>query len=291
MSTAKGAPGAKKELRFGIGSFAYRWSVGRSYFRPSRPLTLEGFLDKAIRLKVQGVMVCNNFPLETYPARRLRDIRALVEKNGMFLETGARGKGTEDFLKLLTASEEIGSRLLRIVPEINRELPPVQVRAQLAACEKYLRPVLKEARKKRITLALENYFGMYTEEMVRMIRKLDDDYFGACIDTSNSAILMENPLQVTRALAPYAKSLHVKDFKPELNPRGNFFLGVALGDGIVDFLQVLSILERHHYKGNTNLELYIDRRETEKETLAWEEACVKKSVRYAHKVLGFKPRQ
>ena len=33
-------------MRLGIGSFAYRWSVGRPYYRPQNPMSADELIDR-----------------------------------------------------------------------------------------------------------------------------------------------------------------------------------------------------------------------------------------------------
>ena len=35
-------------MKFGIGSFAYRWSVGRPYYRPENPMTVDQLIDRCV---------------------------------------------------------------------------------------------------------------------------------------------------------------------------------------------------------------------------------------------------
>ena len=35
-------------MNFGIGSFAYRWSIGRPYYRPEDPMTVDQLIDRCV---------------------------------------------------------------------------------------------------------------------------------------------------------------------------------------------------------------------------------------------------
>lgn len=273
-------------MRFGLGSFAYRWSIGRPYYKIRNPMTIEQFMDRAVFHRVDGIMLCNNFKLEKFDDSTLWEARKKFENSGMFIETGARGSSAEYFIALLEASRKLGSRTLRIVTDIDRDVSYDQIKFQLNETKKYLGTVLCKARELGIVLALENYFGIHIEELVQIISYFDDYYLGACVDTANSAIIMENPEYVARELAPFARTAHFKDFKIEMNPRGNRMTGVPLGDGIVDFKKILEIFKENKFDGKITLELYIDRMEIEEETFQWEEECVSKSIEYARTGLG-----
>ena len=36
-------------MNFGIGSFAYRWSIGRPYYRPEDPMTVDQLIDRCVK--------------------------------------------------------------------------------------------------------------------------------------------------------------------------------------------------------------------------------------------------
>ncbi len=271
-------------MRFGLGSFVYRWAVGRDYYKPKHPMTLEQFAMRSVFLGVEGVMICNNFKLPEIPVSALHEVRQVLEQKNMFIETGARGRTPEYFISVLEASKHIGSKLMRVVYDINRDVGQDQILWQLNEARVCLKEVLERARKMGITIAVENYFNMHIDEIKALLQYFNDEYMGACLDTCNSVSNIEKPEYVFYSLLPYAKSVHFKDYAVEMNPRGNIIKGVALGDGEVNFPNLIDLLKQHDFAGNICLELYIDRMETEEETLQYEEQCIKKSIRYAKKI-------
>lgn len=271
-------------MRFGLGSFVYRWAVGRDYYKPKQPMTLEQFIMRSIFLGVEGVMVCNNFKLHEIPISVLHNVRYMLEQRNMFIETGARGSTIDYFLSVLKASQQMGSKLMRLVYDLNRDVSEDEITIQLKNAKICLGEVLNYAKKIGITIAVENYFNMHIDEIKGLLQYFNDEYMGACIDTCNSVSNIEKPEFVFYRLLQFAKSIHFKDYKVELNPRGNIIKGVALGDGVVNFPNLIGLLKQNNYQGNICLELYIDRMETEQETLDYEEQCIKKSIRYAKKI-------
>jgi sugar phosphate isomerase/epimerase len=79
---------------------------------------------------------------------------------------------------------------------------------------------------------------------VALFRQLDCPYVGACVDTGNSFALLEDPLVVVEALAPFAFSVHLKDQAVQEYGDGFLFADVALGDGFLDLKQMVEILRR-----------------------------------------------
>ena len=43
------------------------------------------------------------------------------------------------------------------------------------------------------------------------MKRLSSEWIGMCVDTGNSFALCEDPMEVVRAYAPFAFSVHVRD--------------------------------------------------------------------------------
>ena len=78
-------------MNFGIGSFAYRWSIGRPYYRPEDPMTVDQLIDRCVKYGVKAVLLCNNISLHEFTEEQLTAIRDRIVKEGMTVETGSRG--------------------------------------------------------------------------------------------------------------------------------------------------------------------------------------------------------
>ncbi len=256
----------------------------RSY-KPTHPMNVEEFIEKAIDFKLQGVQICDNLPYWELSESRLREIRKQVEDQRMFIETGARGSEYEYLKTMLEASSQLGSKLLRIVIEIDRNVPTEQITTQLNKVIEDIQNILDVAKALNIRLAIENHATFSSEDLLYIIKTIDDDFVGVCLDTMNSILLMEHPLKTARALFPYAFTVHLKDFKIEKHPEHFRILGVSLGEGLVDFPSIMQMLKESKLDPTVHLELYIDRRENEEAIRKWEDKCVAKSVFYARNSL------
>lgn len=256
----------------------------RSY-KPTHPMDVEEFIEKAIDFKLQGVQICDNLPYWELSKSRLQEIRRHAKDQGMFIETGARGVDYEYLKAILEASNQLGSNLLRIVIEIDRNVQKEQIIAQLDTVIENIQNILDVAKELNIKLALENHATFTSDDLLYIIKALDDDFVGVCLDTMNSILLLEPPLTTVQALIPYAFTVHLKDFTIERYPEYFRIVGVALGEGIVDFPRVIQMLKDRQLEPTVHLELYLDRRENEEATQKWEDECVTKSVFYARNSL------
>ncbi len=89
-------------------------------------------------------------------------------------------------------------------------------------------------RKRRMRLAIENSGDLRLEELVSYVRKLNSEFVGICLDPVNGLPLLEAPMEVVEALAPYTYSVHLKDVAVVESESGLRFVETALGDGVLD---------------------------------------------------------
>lgn len=274
-------------MKFGIGSFAYRWSVGRPYYRPENPMTVDQLIDRCVAYGVKAVLLCNNISLHEFTEEQLTAIRDRIVKEGMTVETGSRGTDFNYFKRMLEVSRFLGSKVLRIGWDMDRDTDAAGLERQVQKGIETIGALMPTAHEYGVHVAIENGKLNDIQEVKKIIEGVNDPFFGCALDTCNSTCFTTPTETAVRTLAPYAKTVHFKDYVVSLDPRGDVITGVPLGQGYVDFPLMLDILKQNGYDGNIFLELYINRRDTHAETVAYEEECVKQSMAYAHDTLGF----
>lgn len=272
-------------MKFGIGSFAYRWAIGRPYYRPDKPMTIDELIDRAVGYGVQRILLCNNIPLHEFSDEELAHIKERLEREKIVPETGSRGTDYEYFKKMIEVSAYLGSHTLRVAWDMDRKADENGIREQVLNGIKTFQALMPLCHEHDVRIAVENGKLNDIYEILEMAKGVGDNYFGVAVDTCNSTCFITPTEEVFRVLAPYAKSVHFKDFNVRLDPRGDVINGVAMGEGMVDFPRMLEILKENGYDGNIFLELYIDRTDDHEETIRIEEECVRKSMKYAKEVL------
>jgi sugar phosphate isomerase/epimerase len=113
-------------------------------------------------------------------------------------------------------------------------------------------PVL---RKHRLCLAVENHKDWRIPELLDLIKRLGSEYVGICVDTGNSIALLEDPLAVVAAYAPYAFSTHLKDMAVREYEDGFLLSEVPLGAGFLDLPKIIDTLQRANPLIRFNLEM------------------------------------
>lgn len=98
--------------------------------------------------------------------------------------------------------------------------------------------------KHRVPLAVENHKDQRIDQRVALFKHIGSDYVGACVDTGNSFALLDDPMEAVEALAPWAKTVHLKD--QALQPyQDGFLLGdIPLGQGAFDLKRMVQILRK-----------------------------------------------
>lgn len=113
-------------------------------------------------------------------------------------------------------------------------------------------PILK---RQSVKLAIENHKDWRVDEFVDILRRLDSEYVGICVDTGNSIALLEDPMAVIEAYAPYALTAHLKDMAVQEYEAGFLLSEVPLGEGFLDIKRIVEILRKANPRIQFNLEM------------------------------------
>ena len=86
----------------------------------------------------------------------------------------------------------------------------------------------------RIRVAVENHKDFRVREFVEMLRRIDSEFVGVCLDTGNNIALLDDPWTVVDLLAPRTFTVHIKDMAIESSTDGFLLAEVPLGRGFLD---------------------------------------------------------
>ena len=263
-------------MKLGIGTYAYMWSIGFPGAKPAKPMTALELLAKARELGVHVVQYGPNLPLDHLPEAELETLVCQAREWGIELEVGTRGFETEHLRGQIAFTQRVGATLLRTIPEAGDGRIPSM--AELAAPLKSILPELESA---GVKLAIENA-RTPSAEMRRVIDSLHNPWVGIALDTANSLAIPEGWEEVTRDLAPYAFSLHVKDFVVQRvwHMMGFTVEGRPAGQGQLDLAGLLETLRAAEVSPNAILELWVPEQKTLDETISLEQSWVEQSIAY-----------
>jgi sugar phosphate isomerase/epimerase len=232
--------------------------VEYSFFRnPHSKSTLQ-FLDFCHSIGAAGVQV----GLDSLDPSYADKVRRRTEALGMYLEIIAelpKPDGSGNFEEAVAAAKRAGARAMRSACLGGRRYEVFSSLDQWKrfvsnshARIRYALPVLE---KYKLPLGLENHKDWTADELVALLKRYSSEYLGACIDTGNNVALLDNPMHVVEALAPYAMTTHFKDVAVEEYPEGFKVSEVPLGQGILDLRRMVETIRQARPKTNFNLEM------------------------------------
>jgi sugar phosphate isomerase/epimerase len=245
-------------LGIGMHSFGIHWSMARRSAERAPFTDALGFLEFCHDLGAAGIQVAIGNDLE-----RAKTLRERAEKHGMYLEGQTslpRDETDVDrFDADLRAVKAAGATLIRTAMLSGRRYETFDSLEKFKEfAERSWRslvlaePVLK---KHELKVAIENHKDWLVEELVTMLKRIESEHVGVCIDTGNSIALLEDPIAVVEAYAPYAVSTHLKDMAVREYDDGFLLSEVPLGTGYLDLTKIIAACRRGNAKVQFNLEM------------------------------------
>ena len=193
-------------------------------------------------------------------AGQVRDIR---EELGLYLEGQIRlpweEQDLERFETDVQQAHEAGASILRTVCLSGRRYETFgtlaafnEFKARSLAAVRRTEPILS---KYSVKLGIENHKDWRIDELVEMMHLFNSEWIGVTLDTGNNISLLEDPMEVVRALAPYTVTTHFKDMSVQGYEDGFLLSEVPLGEGLLDLKEVVNMCRRYNPEVKFNLEM------------------------------------
>jgi sugar phosphate isomerase/epimerase len=269
-------------VKLGIGSYTYVWSVGvPGYPAPARPMTAFDLLEETAHLGVDVVQIADNIPLHRMPAPERRALRREADGLGLELEVGTHGVRPDELRAYLRIAGEIGATFIRTITDTPDHRPTPEEAVAL------LRAVAPEMEHAGVRLGLENHDRFRAATLIDILRGVESEAVGICLDTANSIGCLEGTATVLATLGPHALNLHVKDCRVSRLPHEKGFVveGCAAGRGQVDVPAVIRCVAANGHDPNVILELWPPPEPEIERASARERAWAEESVRYLAAVM------
>jgi sugar phosphate isomerase/epimerase len=109
--------------------------------------------------------------------------------------------------------------------------------------------------KHKVHVCFENHKDWRIPEMLDILKRIDSEWIGACVDTGNNISLLEMPMDYISAFAPYAHGCHLKDAGYEEYEDGFLLADCALGEGSLDVPKIVETLKKANPKMNISMEM------------------------------------
>lgn len=178
----------------------------------------------------------------------LKNVREFCSKTGVYWELLAPlpDEDAGPFEWLVKAAKEAGAECVRSVCLSGRRYETFRSMEDwkefVRRSHRRLALAVPVAEKHRLALGIENHKDWTAQEMPELFRKYSSEYFGACIDFGNNVSLLDEPMELIQALAPWVINTHIKDMGVEEYPDGFLLSEVPLGKGIVDLKSAIALL-------------------------------------------------
>jgi sugar phosphate isomerase/epimerase len=256
-------------VKVAIDSYCYHRFFGEVYAEqtpPASSMTLEGFLDRARELGVDGVSLESCF-FPSFDNSYLESVRARLDDHGLDrvyawghpdgLEGGSNEAAFTEMIASLDYAERIGAGVMRVVGSslMFRQQPH---RPQLDRLVRMFREAVKAAEQHGIRLAVENHIDFTSDEMLALLTEVDSPWLGINFDTGNFLRLLDDPIKGMRKLAKHVYATHIKDLRPQRGVSADawyFFSSVPVGDGLVDNGELVRLLAEAGYEGSLAVEI------------------------------------
>jgi sugar phosphate isomerase/epimerase len=266
-----------------------------------RQMTTFELMDEIVRMGLDGIHLDDGV-LESLEMSYLKEVRAAAEERKLYLEYncsmdfGGFGIGIQhDLEEALATAHALGSDIVKVSMDLKRPRPLAasrfhpDVMRQMTAFAKQLTAAAPSAEAAGVKIAIENHCDSFSEEILWLLDRVDSPVVGACIDTVNALMVMEDPMTAIENLAPRAFTNHFRDDRVELQRYGFKLTGTAVGEGDIDMkrayeiIRTTSSMERINIE--TEMEIPVDNME---EALRTEIATIERSIRYCRDVLEIK---
>lgn len=237
-----------QKTRLGIDDFSYniRRRAEQAGYTPKithDPLT---FLKHCHSIGAGGLQCAIGRRDETY----VKELRAYVEANDLFIEDSVWLGGKVDLDRFEAGVRSIKAAGARAIRGFcgGRRYEQFDTREKFDEFAirswKTIESVAPIVEKHRIPLAIENHKDWLIPHMLERLKRIDSEYVGVCIDTGNSFALLEDPMDVVNAYAPWAHSVHLKDMAVCEYENGFLLADVVLGEGTLDLPKIVEIIQK-----------------------------------------------
>lgn len=208
-------------------------------------------LEYTAGLKMDAIFLQDSLDPKAQDPAHWAEVRRIAADLKLHLETGGGGvfpkapdafnASVENIRKNIVRAKAMGSPLMRAVIASERAaLPPGPVEQHIETMIRLLKAVRTQAVDAGVKIAIEVHKDLQAWELKGLIEQAGPDYVGVYMDTGNPVFVLEHPLTTLETLAPHILTLHLRDSVVYEHKRGVAVQWVPLGEGTVDFKQIMA---------------------------------------------------
>lgn len=230
-------------MRLGLTVSGATFSAGLHPDSPRPKARPEQVIEQAVAFGLDGV----ELPLSLLDESNVSAAAELIHDHGLFVTIAAGGYRMDRLGEAIQYAERLGAATVRTVvggAKIGGDRRPLAGRWKefVDEVQDGLREVTKYAESRNIDVAVENHQDLASEELLWLCETIDSPRFGITLDTGNPLATAEEPLDFVRRVGPFVKNVHLKDYWIYLSEEGFRLVRCSLGQGMVDFREIVRIL-------------------------------------------------
>ena len=235
--------------------FTYGWLP-----EGARLIGAEAFVAEARKRGFRGAELSHRM-LEGLDDAALSALRAGAEQDGFELLLSAFGTETEFLRAQLRRAHALGAAAVRTVVGgadyggDRRAFAGGKWRGFLDELRARFEQVMPEAERLKVSLAIENHQDVNSEDILYFCHHFESERFGTVLDTANPLSVVEHPLDFARAVMPYVKYVHLKDYIIYWSSEGFRLVRCPVGAGALPLAEMIQLLEQSGRGYSASLEL------------------------------------
>ena len=235
-------------MLLGLESFSYHLAFAYG------KMNIFDFVKRTAKLGLNGVQInvegADLGHLGSEDPGFLRDVRAMTDELGMFVELDTCDTNPQNLTRVLNLCRSLRADRMRVYSSVGGE-----VKEELKQASDDLRQVIGLCADYGVRIAFENHEYETSQDVLEVVRKVNSEYVGAHVDTGNSMMVWEDPIEAIKAMAPYAVSTHFKDHLVITVNDQPMIVGVPLGKGGIDCAEGFRILAEQSPLDRINIEV------------------------------------
>lgn len=267
-------------MYLGLSTYTFPWHQELAKASPA-PFTFVDMLQFAYDKQVNYFQFGDNYPLHLFSDRELKELKQTASDKNIRLQAGTRGLTVDNMQRYITIAQTLGSAFLRVVIDDIHYEPSAEEVIQTILT---LIPSLKQA---GVVLAIENHDRFRAKALVNIIEATNPEWVAICLDTANSLGAGEGIHEIAPLLLPYTINVHIKDFNIARGQHkmGFTISGAAAGEGMLNIPWLIAECKKYERCATATLELWMNREESDEDTLAKEINWINKSITFLNKYI------
>jgi len=235
-------------MKLGIHAYSFMLAGGLREYQPVGRgiMTATQLLEKTAQLKFSAVQLAQqNIPgFPNWDMVTLVNLRQQAEELGLTVHLSTSVLQGEHLAAMIRAAFTLGAP--QVMVGISHLRGNVQQRQKtLEGLLSELDVAIKTAERYKVMLAIENGRHTASADLAAFIQAAQSEWVGVCFDIGNPLTVPETPVESAETLAPYCKSVHMKDWQILRTVDGAMLVNCPIGEGVIsEIADVLRTLKQ-----------------------------------------------